>query len=38
MADVLDHADVGTTRKHYAAIKDQSRRKAASAIKLREKE
>lgn len=32
------HADVGTTRKHYAAIKDQNRRKSASAIKLREKE
>jgi len=38
VADVLGHADVGTTRKHYAAIKDQNRRKAASAIKLREKE
>lgn len=37
VADVLGHSDVGTTRKHYAAIKDQNRRKAASAIKLREK-
>lgn len=36
VADVLGHSDVGTTRKHYAAIKDQNRRKAASAIKLRE--
>lgn len=37
VADVLGHSDVGTTRKHYAAIKDQNRRKAASVIKLREK-
>lgn len=37
VADVLGHSDVGTTKKHYAAIKDQNRRKAASAIKLREK-
>lgn len=36
VADVLGHADVGTTKKHYAAIKDQNRRKAAQAIKLRE--
>lgn len=36
VADVLGHSDVGTTKKHYAAIKDQNRRKAASAIKLRE--
>ena len=38
VADVLGHSDVGTTKKHYAAIKDQNRRKAASAIKLRENE
>ena len=37
VADVLGHSDVGTTKKHYAAIEDQNRRKAASAIKLREK-
>lgn len=37
VADVLGHSDVGTTRKHYAAIKDQNRRKAARAINLREK-
>lgn len=37
VADVLGHSDVGTTRKHYAAIQDQNRRKAASVIKLREK-
>lgn len=36
VADVLGHSDVGTTRKHYAAIKDQNRRKAAKAVKLRE--
>ncbi len=37
VADVLGHSDVGTTKKHYAAIEDQNRRRAASAIKLREK-
>lgn len=36
VADVLGHSDVGTTKKHYAAIKDQNRRKAALAIRLRE--
>ncbi len=36
VADVLGHSDVGTTKKHYAAIKDQNRRKVASVIKLRE--
>ena len=36
VADVLGHSDVGTTRKHYAAMKDQNRRRAARAIKLRE--
>lgn len=36
VADVLGHSDVGTTKKHYAAIKDQNRRKAARAISLRE--
>lgn len=37
VADVLGHSDVGTTKKHYAAIKDQNRRKAAMTVKLREK-
>ena len=37
VADVLGHKDVNTTKKHYASIKDEHRRKAASAIKLREK-
>lgn len=36
VADVLGHKDVNTTRKHYAAIGDERRRKAASAVKLRE--
>lgn len=36
VADVLGHKDVNTTKKHYAAIDDNRRRKAASAVKLRE--
>lgn len=36
VADVLGHKDVNTTRKHYAALGDERRRKAASAVKLRE--
>lgn len=36
VADVLGHKDVNTTRKHYAAIDDNRRKKAASAVKLRE--
>ena len=36
VADVLGHKDVNTTRKHYAAMKDEHKRKAAKAIKLRE--
>ena len=35
VADVLGHADVNTTRKHYAEIEDGQRRKAATHIKLR---
>jgi site-specific recombinase XerD len=35
VADVLGHKDVNTTKRHYAAIDDQRRRKAASAVKLR---
>ena len=35
VADVLGHADVNTTRKHYAAIEDSRRRSAAARIKLR---
>ncbi|MDO4339954.1 MAG: tyrosine-type recombinase/integrase [Eubacteriales bacterium] len=36
VADVLGHKDVNTTKKHYAAIDDARRRRAASAVKLRE--
>lgn len=36
VADVLGHRDVNTTRKHYAALEDERRRKAASAVRLRE--
>lgn len=36
VADVLGHKDVNTTRKHYAAIEQEGRRRAAKAIKLRE--
>lgn len=36
VADVLGHKDVNTTRKHYAALEDERRRKAATAVKLRE--
>ena len=35
VADVLGHADVNTTRKHYAKMDDQRRRNAANAVKLR---
>ena len=36
VADVLGHKDVNTTRKHYAAIEDERRRKAAGKVQLRE--
>ena len=36
VADVLGHKDVNTTKKHYAAMNDSRRRKAASAVQLRE--
>ena len=36
VADVLGHKDVNTTKKHYAAIDEDRRRKAADAVKLRE--
>ncbi|MBE6008077.1 MAG: integrase [Lachnospiraceae bacterium] len=35
VADVLGHADVNTTRKHYADIEENRRRSAAKYIKLR---
>ena len=37
VADVLGHKDVNTTRKHYAQMDDDNRRKAAKAVTLREK-
>ena len=38
VADVLGHRDVNTTKKHYAAITQDNRRKVASAVKLRKDE
>lgn len=36
VADVLGHKDVNTTRKHYATISDDIKRRASRAVKLRE--
>ena len=36
VADVLGHRDVNTTKKHYAAITEDNRRKVADAVKLRD--
>ena len=36
VADALGHKDVNTTRRHYAQMQDQNRRKAARVVKLRE--
>ena len=36
VANVLGHADVNTTRKHYAKMDDTYRRRAANAVRLRE--
>ena len=38
VADVLGHKNVNTTRKHYAAMKEDNKRKAARIVQLREKE
>ncbi len=38
VADVLGHRDVNTTKKHYAAITEENRRKVANAVKLRQDE
>lgn len=38
VADVLGHRDVNTTKKHYAAITDDNRRRVANAVKLRKDE
>ncbi len=35
VADVLGHKDVNTTRKHYAAMSEENRRRASKAVKLR---
>ena len=36
VADVLGHADVNTTKKHYAALEDERRRSARNKVRLRE--
>lgn len=38
VADVLGHRDVNTTKKHYAAITQDNRRKVANVVKLRKDE
>ena len=38
VADVLGHADVNTTKKHYAALDDARRRSARDKVWLREPE
>ncbi|MDO5410057.1 MAG: tyrosine-type recombinase/integrase [Lachnospiraceae bacterium] len=38
VADVLGHSDVNTTRKHYAAIEDEKRRRARNKVRLRREE
>lgn len=35
VADVLGHKDVNTTRRHYAAIDEDRRKRAAGAVHLR---
>lgn len=35
VAEVLGHNDVNTTRKHYAALEEDRKRRAASAVSLR---
>ena len=36
VADVLGHKDVNTTRKHYAALEEDRRRRAGRVVKLRD--
>ena len=36
VADVLGHKDVNTTKKHYAAISEDSRKRVANIVKLRD--
>jgi len=35
VADILGHADVNTTRRHYAEVGEEQRRKAAKNVRLR---
>lgn len=36
VADVLGHKDVNTTRKHYAALEEERRKRAGRVVKLRD--
>lgn len=36
VADVLGHRDVNTTKRHYAAVTEENRRRVANAVKLRD--
>ena len=38
VADFLGHSDINTTKKHYAAIGEDMRRRAVSSVKLREED
>ena len=38
VADCLGHKDVNTTRRHYAAVSEDNRRRSARAIKLRKED
>lgn len=38
VADVLGHRDVNTTKKHYAAITEENRKRVANIVKLRRDE
>ncbi|MBQ7913588.1 MAG: tyrosine-type recombinase/integrase [Clostridia bacterium] len=38
VADVLGHRDVNTTKKHYAAITEENRKRVANVVKLRNDE
>lgn len=37
VADVLGHKDVNTTKKHYAALSEDIKKRAAATVKLRDK-
>ncbi|MBO5851301.1 MAG: tyrosine-type recombinase/integrase, partial [Clostridia bacterium] len=38
VADFLGHSDVNTTKKHYAAMSEDVRRKAIKSVKIREED